>query len=119
MDVLAASTERVCVIASADLAHLGPQFGDPYPIDQSDATRIRMQDIEMLGPVLDGNADGFYRSILAESDRRRICGLPPIYSLLTLVRPNEIKLLRYDQAIHPQATVTFTSIGMWNGREQA
>ncbi len=111
--ILSEAKFKTCVIASADLAHLGPQFGDPYPVQLSDLARIEREDVAMLDPVLQGNADGFYRAILAEGDRRRICGLPPIYTLLRLISPAEIRLLKYDQAFNPQATVTFASIGAW------
>jgi len=112
-EVLGASSARVCVIASADLAHLGPQFGDGHPIQLSDLGRIEREDKAMLDYVLKGNADGFYRHILGEGDRRRICGLPPIYTWLRLLCPGEARLLKYDQAYHPQFTVTFASIGIW------
>jgi len=112
-EVLKGSGLTTCLIASADLAHLGPQFGDPRPVDPSDLARIRREDEAMLQPVLDGNADGFFRFVMAEGDRRRICGLPPIYAWLRLLPPREISLLRYDQAFHPQATVTFATLGAW------
>ncbi len=112
-EVLDASDLRTCLIASADLAHLGPQFGDPRPMDLSDLPRIRRDDQAMLEPVLAGDADGFFRFIMAEGDRRRVCGLPPIYTWLRLLPSCDIRLLRYDQAFHPQATVTFASLGAW------
>lgn len=112
-EVLSDSSRRICVIASADLSHLGPQFGDPYPVSTGDLPRIEREDRAMLEPVLEGDADRFYRFILGEGDRRRICGLPPIYTLLQMIRPGEIRLLKYDQAHHPQATVTFASAGFW------
>lgn len=110
---LAETRERVCIIASADLSHLGPQFGDPRPIGVSDLTSIAREDKEMLRWVMEGNADGFYRHIMAERDRRRICGLPPIYAWLKLMEGKEIKLLKYSQAYHPHCTVTFASLGAW------
>ncbi len=112
-EVISSSDLRTCLIASADLAHLGPQFGDPRPMDLSDLPRIRREDQAMLVPVLEGDADGFFRLVMAEGDRRRICGLPPIYAWLRLLPPSDIRLLRYDQAFHPQATVTFASLGAW------
>lgn len=112
-EVLHTSTVTICFIASADLAHLGPQFGDARPVDLSDLSRVRREDQAMLEPVLGGDADGFFRFIMAEGDRRRVCGLPPIYVWLQLLPPCDIRLLRYDQAFHPQATVTFASLGAW------
>lgn len=112
-EVLRGIAEPFCLIASADLSHLGPQFGDPRAILPGDLPGIRTEDQTMLEPVLKGNADGFYRHILGEADRRRICGLPPIYTLLKLVGPCQGRLLHYQQAHHPHATVTFASVGFW------
>jgi len=111
--LLAETPEGVCVIASADLSHLGPQFGDPRPLEVSDLPSIAREDMEMLQWVTKGNPDGFYRHIMAERDRRRICGLPPIYAWLTLMEGKSIKLIKYSQAYHPYCTVTFASIGAW------
>jgi hypothetical protein len=119
MQVLDESGLRTCIIASADLAHLGPQFGDPYPVQLSDLGRMQREDLAMLDWVLTGNADGFYRHILAEGDRRRICGLPPIHTWMSLLPSGEVGLLRYDQAFHPQFTVTFASLGMWTAPDRA
>jgi AmmeMemoRadiSam system protein B len=114
-EVLDGASMRKCVIASADLSHLGPQFGDAYPVSLGDLPRIERDDRAMIQSLLTGDADEFYRFILEEGDRRRICGLPPIYTLLQILRAEETRLLKYDQAHHPQATVTFASIGFWEG----
>jgi hypothetical protein len=82
-------------------------------VELSDLGRAQRDDEAMLSHVLKGDADGFYRSILAEGDRRRICGLPPIYAWLRLLPAGETRLLKYEQAFHPQATVTFASLGRW------
>lgn len=104
---------RVCVMASADLAHLGPQFGDPAPVQMSDLGRIMREDLDMLEWVQKGNADGFFRHIMAQGDRRRICGLPPIYAWSYLMRGKTVRLIHYDQAYQPHCTVTFASLGAW------
>jgi len=114
IETLNDSTKQTCLIASADLAHLGPQFGDPYPVQQTALKRVEQDDKGLLQFVLDGDAEGFYRTILGEGDRRRICGLPPIYTLLSVSRSDDIRLLNYGQAFHPHATVTFASLALWN-----
>ena len=112
-EVLESSGRKICIIASADLAHLGPQFGDSNPILEADGPRIRRDDETMLDWILKGSADGFYRHVLSEGDRRRICGLSPIYVLLRLLGSGSGELLYYGQALDPQTTVTFASIGFW------
>lgn len=112
-EVLGRFSGRSCVMASADLAHLGPQFGDPYSVSVSDLGRVEKEDLAMLQWVVRGNPDGFYRHVMAEQDRRRICGLPPIYVWLRLMEGRQVHLIDYSQAHHPQCTVTFASLGAW------
>ena len=54
--------------------------------------------------------EGFFRFIMAEGDLRNICGLPPIYTLLSVIECERAEIIRYAQAHHPQATVTFVSM---------
>lgn len=110
---LSRSARPVCVIASADLAHLGPQFGDPEPVSKGDLEEIGEKDRRMLEYVLKADPEGFLNHILAEGDRRRICGLAPIYALLHLIDSKGSQLIRYDQAYSPQATVTFCSLAFF------
>lgn len=73
---------RVLVVAAADLAHLGPAFGDPDPLDAPAKQRIVAADEALLAALCTGSADTFLRPLLAEHDERRICGLPPVYLTL-------------------------------------
>lgn len=109
-DLLHAQEKPVCLIAGADLAHMGARFGDPGEITPDLLGWIERQDRQMLAPVAAGDPDGFFRFVSREQDRRRICGLPPIYTLLHLMRGRTGRLLHYDQAPDPQGVVTFCSI---------
>jgi hypothetical protein len=58
-----------------------------------------------------GDADGFFEAVARDGDRRRICGLSPIYSLLRMLGPGAAGALRrYAQWPDPQGTVTFASV---------
>lgn len=59
--------------------------------------------------------DRYFRIIADEGDRRRICGLPPTYTLLEAIRPRYGKLLHYDQYVHPQGvqSVSFASMAFY------
>jgi AmmeMemoRadiSam system protein B len=99
-------------VASADLAHVGRQFGHQFVVSESVMADIKRKDMEMLNWVLKGDADGFFNYILKERDQRNICGLPPIYALLRLLENSEGKLLNYSQWKDPagNGAVTFASI---------
>ena len=58
-----------------------------------------------------GDAHGFYAEIAQERDDRRFCGFPPVFTLLTLLKPTNGQLHRYDQSVdESQSVVTFCSL---------
>lgn len=105
----------VCYIASADLAHMGLQFGDREGIHEYDLRVISQEDQEMLTYAERMDGEGFFSSISRERDRRRICGLPAIYSMLKILEAREGRLLKYDQAFTPEthSVVTFASLAFY------
>lgn len=106
---------KVCCIASADLAHMGLQFGDREGVREYDLRIVAEEDQEMLGHAKRMDAEGFFSSILKERDRRRICGLPAIYSMLKILDAKEGRLLKYGQAFTPEteSVVSFASMAFY------
>ena len=78
----ATAGRRTLVVAAADLAHVGPAFGDPLPLDGVARSRLSVEDSASLAAVCEGDAAAFFRRSQEESDARRICGLSPIYLAL-------------------------------------
>ncbi len=107
--------ERVCYIVSADLAHVGHQFGDREGVREYGLRILAQEDQEMLGYAERMDGEGFFSSILKERDRRRICGLPAIYTMLQVLEAKEGKLLKYGQAFTPetQSVVSFASMAFY------
>jgi AmmeMemoRadiSam system protein B len=103
---------RVCLIAGADLAHVGPQFGDRAPLTPAALGAVAKADREMLDIICQGDAEGFYEQVMADNDARRICGLSPIYYLLSLLGPSRGKLLKYSQWADRagQGSVTYAGV---------
>ncbi len=106
---------EVCYIASADLAHVGLQFGDREGMSEYGLRVLSEQDHEMLEYVEKMDGEGFFSLIAAERDRRKICGVPAIYSMLKLLEAREGKLLKYGQAFTPetQSVVSFASLAFY------
>jgi AmmeMemoRadiSam system protein B len=101
-----------CYVASADLAHVGQRFGADAAPSAADLRDVEQQDRAMLSHAERLDAEGFCNFIQRERDRRNICGLPPIYTLLSAMDAQEGKLLDYRQAVEPEggSAVTFTSM---------
>jgi AmmeMemoRadiSam system protein B len=109
-ETAAASGRRVAYVSGADLAHVGPRFGDAGPVSPAALARVAREDRAMLDPVAGGDAPGFFASVAADGDRRRICGLSPIYSLLRVLPGARGDLRHYGQWPDPHAVVTYASV---------
>ncbi|MGD9851651.1 MAG: AmmeMemoRadiSam system protein B [Nitrospirales bacterium] len=111
-----ASGQQVCIIASANLAHIGIRYGDQKPPTDFSFHRCMQTDLEMLKKVEEADPEGFAEFILKEGDQRKIMGFSAIFSLLKLMKRDETPLkgqvLRYDRGITDQfnSTVTYASI---------
>ncbi len=105
----------ICYIASADLSHMGIQFGDPQGIGEYDLRIIREEDLSMLNYVELIDGESFFSMVMKEKDRRRICGLSAIYTMLKVIDAKKGKLLKYDQAYTPEthSVVSFASLAFY------
>src|SRR5205814_765622 len=65
-ETAAASRRRLCVIAGADLAHMGPRFGDADPVSPAELQRIAREDRAMLQAVEAGDAGAVFDSAAAD-----------------------------------------------------
>lgn len=112
---LADSGKDFCVVASADLAHIGLRYGDAKMPTDFSFHRCMQMDLEMLKHVENLDAVAFARFIEKEEDARRICGFAPIYTLLKLIQAENGEVLRYDRGITDQfnSTVTYASMAFY------
>jgi AmmeMemoRadiSam system protein B len=95
------------LVAGADLAHIGAQFGDSYALDQPTLSRSKSKDEEILGGVRQVDGEHFIAAIRAEQDERRICGLAPIYFVLSLLAGSRCDILSFDQWTDGASSVSF------------
>jgi predicted class III extradiol MEMO1 family dioxygenase len=100
----------VAFVAGADLAHVGPRFGDPESIAPDALAQLGVDDRATLEAVAAGDAEAFFDDTSRDGDRRRICGLSPIWTLLRANGGRAGVLRQYGQWPDPQAVVTFASV---------
>jgi AmmeMemoRadiSam system protein B len=114
-NVEAETPEPICYVVSGDLAHIGPKFEDLDPVAEPLLSHSRRQDLTLMNCIEAGDAAGYFKTIVQEGDARRICGLPPTYTLMQAIRPAFGKLLHYGQYVHPQGfeSVSFASAGLY------
>jgi AmmeMemoRadiSam system protein B len=92
---------RVVVVAGADLAHVGPRFGDAQAYGEEEREALEKADRASLEHAVSLDASGFWSHVVADLEERRVCGLAPIWSLLrTLGRGGgKGKVLHYEQTV--------------------
>lgn len=117
IDVLLASLagREFCVVAGAELAHIGMRYGDSAPPTDFSFHKCMQNDLAMLKPVEELKPEEFAGFIQKERDQRRIAGFSPIYTLLRLVQAEKGQVLRYDRGITDQynSTVTYASMSFF------
>lgn len=115
-EILSELGDRAFVIAGADMAHVGPKFGDPSRVDKDILNDIAERDRKSLSLTERMDAEGFYRSVEAEKDWRKICGLSPIYTTLKVLNARSGKILDYEQVLEPDtgSVVSFASVGFYD-----
>ena len=91
----AVRTRRTLVVAAADLAHVGPAFGDALPFDATAREDVARADASALEATCAGDAEGFLATVCAIQDRYRVCGVPPIYLALRILDNVEGDLVDY------------------------
>jgi AmmeMemoRadiSam system protein B len=87
---------RVCYVAAADLAHVGPRYGDLRPPTPGELASLEGEDRRTLAYVASGDAAGFHRDAARDDDRRRLCGIAPIYAAMRASGAGA-RLLHYAQ----------------------
>ena len=101
---------RTLIIAAGDLAHVGPAFGDSAALDSSAKEQLKSEDEQSIAAICGADAGRFLSISRSESDRRRICGLPPIYLMLRLLAGAQGSHMGYDQCPADEVNGSVVSI---------
>ena len=116
---LVSHPDPVCLLTSVDLAHIGPRYGDPFRPHAGTVREHNEADHKLLETISTADAEGFASLLVREHNRRRICGLPPLYTMLKALEGGaEGELLRYDYAeVDGEGSfVTFASMALYERR---
>lgn len=82
-------------IASVDFAHVGRKFNDPFDgLDIID--EVNNHDNALIKHIANCDANAFFAEVTKVGDKYKICGLSPIYSLLSIVQPTRGHFLSRD-----------------------
>jgi len=111
-ETIAASGKRTAVIAGADLAHVGRFFNTPEALTPGYLRWVEGEDRRLLERAAALDRPGFFAAIEKDNNRRNVCSVAAIYTLLSVLDAQPGRLLKYEQAVdYPlQRVVTFASL---------
>jgi AmmeMemoRadiSam system protein B len=104
--------KEVMMVAGADLAHIGPQFGDPNPVSPPVLKELEKEDRKTLGFLEKMRIEDFSGNIQKDNDKRHICGYSCIYTMLSTLNTKRGRLVKYEQATDPHTHSTVSFAGM-------
>lgn len=102
--------KRVLAVASVDLAHVGPNFGDNFLMDAPRRAQLRTADAALMATAVTGDAAAWYEQIARVQDRNRICGFSPVYLLLRYLGKTTGRQIAYDQCTADANDTSLVSI---------
>lgn len=115
---------RVRLIASVDLSHVGPKFGDENEVDDFRADLVRSADLRMLERVQAGDPEGFFDTFRPDRNARNVDAVTAVYTMLHALRDPEAeaagapppsgRLLSYEQYREAQTAslVSYASLAI-------
>lgn len=109
---------RTLVIASADLSHVGPAFGDQKPLagDAQDVVQFRnsvhQHDINCLQSIVQGKPQDLVASMAWQQNPTRWCSTGNLVAAATVTGSSAIELLNYGAAMDQQGQTMVTSAAM-------
>jgi MEMO1 family protein len=103
-------------IASVDLAHIGPRYGDNFQPSQAVLKYHLSADLDLLKTLENCDSQAFMRNLRRDRNARRVCGLAPLYVLARILEGwAHGRLLHHDHAVVDQhnSFVTFASMAFY------
>lgn len=77
---------QTLLVVSTDLAHAGPQFGEPRAIDENRRVDVEQRDRELLGKFLDADADAFVEAVKWDKNALRWTGVHAMSAALQITK---------------------------------
>ena len=93
---------RTFFIASSDLSHAGPQFGEPRAVDEERRGQVEKHDREMLRRFIDATPSEFLETVEWNRNPTRWCSVGNMAATKRLANPGSVELLDYRQAVDEQ-----------------
>ena len=100
------------VVSSADLSHVGQQFGEPRPVDEQRKFDVERHDREMMTKYIANDTDDFISAMKWHNNSTHWCSIGNMSAAIQLVRPESIELIDYRQACDERGIALVSSCAM-------
>ncbi|MBC8310422.1 MAG: AmmeMemoRadiSam system protein B [Phycisphaerales bacterium] len=100
------------VVASADLSHVGQQFGEPRPVDEQRKFDVERHDREMMTKYIGNDTEEFISAMKWHNNSTQWCSIGNMSAAIQLLNPNEIELIDYRQACDDKGIALVSSCAM-------
>ncbi len=111
-DILKEIGGKTLFIASADLSHVGQQFGEPRPVDEQRKFDVERHDREMMTKFISNDSDEFVGAMKWHNNSTHWCSVGNMSAIVDLVQPNSIELIDYRQACDDKGIALVSSCAM-------
>lgn len=101
---------KALVIASGDLSHVGPAFGQ-LPMTADDMATLHADDHRLLERICAGDRAAFFAPIQLSGNRTNICGVAPFWLTMAVAGAAGGELVDYDQCPADDEGASWVSIG--------
>ncbi len=108
---LAAEGGRTLFVASADLSHVGPAFGEPSPVGDQRRREVESHDRAMMKEFLAGG-NNLVAKMRELKNPTRWCSVGCMSAVARLAKPSCIELIDYRQAVDEQGHALVSSASM-------
>jgi AmmeMemoRadiSam system protein B len=98
--VLAQAGGRTLVVSSADLSHVGPQFGDAGALDAARRAGIEAHDRELLGEFIEG-PDRLLDRVASKGNASRWCSIGNMFVAASALPHGSREVVKYEQSADP------------------
>jgi AmmeMemoRadiSam system protein B len=110
-DAIKSMPGRTLVVASADLSHVGPVFGDPGPVGAQVRKQVEEIDRGLLAEYASGDSEAFIQSVRGGGNATRWCSVGNMAAALfaTGGTPELIQYGQSPESLDPQGSALITS----------
>ena len=89
------SDENTYFVCGVDFSHVGIRYGDPYRVGEREKKEIAEYDAALIEAIIQGDKEAFWRYICSSKNSYKVCGVSPIYLLLSILNVNSGSVLHY------------------------